>query len=266
METLTLAPFPNLPIFFTQFLIIYLIAHFIVFKKWPPKFRPEAASCLISLAHGTPAAFLAYRAILSHPNSSFSSINTDSQNTVLDYSIAYFLMDLVHYLVFYPSDMLFIGHHLATLFVFVTCRYVVHHGAFAILVLLVLAEVTSLCQNTWTLARARRDDSEFAARVCEFLSPPFYTFYSVVRGLAGPVFMHKMIVFYFSGAADDVIPRWIWVSWVVVVVMAISQKCIELLSLPFYAFYSALRGLAGPVFMYKMILFYLCGAADDPIM
>lgn len=220
METLTLIP--NLPLFFTQFLIIYLIAYFIVFRNWNPKFRPEAASCFISLAHGTPAAFFATRAILSHPNPSFSSINTDSQNTVLDYSIAYFLMDLVHYLVFYPSDMLFIGHHLATLFVFVTCRYVANHGAFAILVLLVLAEVTSLCQNTWTLARARRDDSKTAAKVYEFLSPPFYALYSVVRGLAGPVFMYKMIVFYWSGNADGVIPRWVWVSWVVVVVMAIS--------------------------------------------
>lgn len=52
-----------------------------------------------------------------------------------------------------------------------------------------------------------------------------------------------------------------------IIIFSISrQKCIEFLSLPFNAFYSALRGLAGPVFMYKLILFYLCGAADDPIM
>lgn len=44
------------------------------------------------------------------------------------------------------------------------------------------------------------------------------------------------------------------------------QKRIEFLSLPFYAFYSSLRGLAVPVFMYKMIVFYLCRAADDPTM
>ncbi|KAL6960462.1 hypothetical protein U1Q18_038225 [Sarracenia purpurea var. burkii] len=205
-----------------MFLVIYLTAYFIVFRSWSSNLRPEASSCFISLAHGTPAVFLAWRSIFTDPNRGFASINTDYQSSVLDYSIAYFLMDLLHYLVFYPSDLLFIGHHLATLFVFVTCRYLVFHGAYAILVLLVLAEVTSFCQNTWTLAGARRADLEIAAKVYEFLSPPFYAFYSVVRGLAGPIFMYEMITFYLSGAADSVIPRWVWVSWLVVVVMAIS--------------------------------------------
>uniref|UniRef100_A0A5B6YTE0 TLC domain-containing protein n=1 Tax=Davidia involucrata TaxID=16924 RepID=A0A5B6YTE0_DAVIN len=227
METLTLtliplSSIPTLPLFFTMFLLIYIIAFFIVFRNWSPKLRPEASSCLISLAHGTPAVFFASHAIYSDPNRGFASINTKNQNSVLDYSIAYFLMDLCHYLIFYPNDMLFIGHHLATLFVFVTCRYLVFHGAYAILVLLVLAEVTSFFQNTWTLAGARRADSAIAGKVYEFLSPPFYALYSVVRGLAGPIFVYEMCVFYISGAADNLIPRWVWVSWIVVVVMAIS--------------------------------------------
>ncbi|KAA8548200.1 hypothetical protein F0562_004539 [Nyssa sinensis] len=170
METLTLtliplSSVPALPLFFTMFLLIYLIAQFVVFRNWSPKLRPEASSCLISLAHGTPAVFLASRAIYSDPNRGFASINTDNQSLVLDYSIAYFLMDLCHYLIFYPKDILFIGHHLATLFVFVTCQYLVYHGAYAILILLVLAEVTSFCQNTWTLASARRADLPIAAKV-----------------------------------------------------------------------------------------------------
>ncbi|KAK9986889.1 hypothetical protein SO802_031840 [Lithocarpus litseifolius] len=74
-------------------------------------------------------------------------------------------MDLFHYLAFCPGDLLFIGHHLATLFVFVTCRYLVSHGACAILALLVLAELTNACQNAWTLARARRDDVVLAAKL-----------------------------------------------------------------------------------------------------
>ncbi|XP_059670005.1 TLC domain-containing protein At5g14285-like [Cornus florida] len=223
MESLTLIfSLPPILIFFTTFLIMYLMAYFIVFRNWNPKLRPEASSCLISLAHGTPAVILASHAILSDPHRNFASINTNYQNVVLDYSIAYFLMDLCHYLIFYPSDLLFIGHHLATLFVFVTCRYVAHHGAYAILVLLVLAEVTSFCQNTWTFASIRREDLAIAAKVYDFLSPPFYTLYSVVRGFAGPVFLYQMGVFYMSGAVEDVIPRWVWVSWIVVVLMAIS--------------------------------------------
>lgn len=32
----------------------------------------------------------------------------------------------------------------------------------------------------------------------------------------------KMTWFYVSGGADDVIPRWVWVSWTVVIVVAVS--------------------------------------------
>ncbi|KAM7512564.1 hypothetical protein LguiB_011439 [Lonicera macranthoides] len=185
METLILIPsIPNLSLFFSIYLVIYIIAYFIIFPNWNLNIRPEASSCLISLAHGTPAVLFAIRAIFSDPNCNFASINNSYQILVLDYSIAYFLMDLFHYLIFYPSDVLFIGHHLATLFVFVTCRYIVHHGAYAILSLLVLAEVTSFCQNTCTLANARKGDSGFAAKVFASLSLPFYVLYSVVRGFS----------------------------------------------------------------------------------
>ncbi|XP_074322968.1 TLC domain-containing protein At5g14285-like [Apium graveolens] len=159
----------DLLVFFSFYLTIYLLAHFLIFNNWTSKLRPEAASCLISYFHGSPAVFLAGKALLSDQNRGFASTNTTFQTLVLDYSIAYFLMDLIHYLLFYPSDILFIAHHLATLFVFMTCRFVVFHGAYAVLVLLIIAEVTSFCQNTWTLACARRKDSEFADKVilCE---------------------------------------------------------------------------------------------------
>ncbi|XP_023745055.1 TLC domain-containing protein At5g14285 [Lactuca sativa] len=221
-STSLISSMSSLPLFFAMYFTIYLTAHFIVFRSWSPKLRPEAASCLISLAHGTPAVILACLAILADSTTGFATINTHFQNTVLEYSIAYFLMDLCHYLTFYPTDILFIGHHLATLFVFVTCRYLVLHGAYAVLILLALAEITSFFQNVWTLASARREDSETARQVFDLLSPPFYVLYSAVRGFAGPLFVYKMVVFYSSGVADNVIPKWLWVSWICVVVMAIS--------------------------------------------
>ncbi|KAK7260622.1 hypothetical protein RIF29_26832 [Crotalaria pallida] len=211
-----------LPFFFFMFLTIYLIGYFFVFRNWSPKIRPESASCLISLFHGTPAVILGSSAILSDPNRGFASQNTPFQKLILDYSIAYFLMDLVHYLVFFPGDVLFIAHHLATLFVIATCRHAVSHGAFAVIVLLILAEVTSACQNAWTLAAARRSEDHVAAKVYDALSLPFYALYSVVRGFVGPYFMYKMVVFYAGGCADGLVPRWVWVSWVVVVVVAIG--------------------------------------------
>lgn len=215
-------PFPPVFTFFSFFLLIYHVGYFIIFKNWNPNFRPEAASCSISLCHGTPAAILAIFSLLSDSNLGFASPNTHFQKLVLEFSVAYFAMDLIHYLVFYPNDFLFIGHHLATLFVFLTCRYVVSHGAFAILVLLILAELTSFLQNVWTLSNARRFDADFAAKLYWFLSPPFYVMYTILRGFLGPFFVYKMGIFYLSGAADGLIPRWVWVSWISVVVTAIS--------------------------------------------
>ncbi|CAH9090578.1 unnamed protein product [Cuscuta europaea] len=217
-----ITPIPNLLLFFTGFLLIYIIAYLFIFRNWKPKLRPEAASCAISLTHGTPAVFLAAAAVLSDPNRSFHSRNTPFQNLVLDFSVAYFLMDLFHYLIFFPTDALFIAHHLATLFVFVSCRYAVSHGAYSVLGLLLLAEVTSFCQNVWTLSGARKSDSKLAAKVYEFLSPPFYALYSVVRGFAGPLFVYRMLASFMKGEAENVIPRWMWISWFTVIIAAIS--------------------------------------------
>ncbi|GAV90434.1 adh_short domain-containing protein, partial [Cephalotus follicularis] len=172
--------------------------------------------------HGTPAVLMAAYAIVNTQSpQTFASPNTKSQNMVLEFSIAYFLMDLLHYIVFIPNDILFILHHLATIYVFVTCRYTVGHGALAILQLLILAEVTSACQNMWSLARFRKADVLAAAKLYEHLSAPFYAFYSVVRGFLGPLVVYKMGVFYLSGGADNLIPMWAWVSWMVVIVSAI---------------------------------------------
>lgn len=174
---------------------------------------------------------MALYAIISQSQPGFTSPNTNFQNLILDFSTSYFLVDLLHYINFFPSDFLFIAHHLATLFVILTCRYLVSHGAFAILVLLVLAEVTSACQNTWTLANVRRGDVPAAAKLYEFLSPPFYAFYTLVRGFAGPVFLYRMGVFYISGEADNVIPRWVSLSWLVVVGAAILASILWVLNL-----------------------------------
>ncbi|PWZ23050.1 TLC domain-containing protein [Zea mays] len=212
------------PAFLAMYAAIYCAGQLVVFRRWAPRQRLDGASCLISLFHGTPAALAAAGAILALPagSRSFAAPNARLQDHVLDYSVAYFTMDLLHYLAFLPGDVLFIAHHLATLFVFLTCRYLVRHGAYALLVLLVLAEVTSLLQNVWTLAGIWRDQSPAAARVYGALSPPFYALYTLVRGVAGPLFLLKMAAFYLSGQAVDVIPWWVRISWILVVGTAIA--------------------------------------------
>lgn len=212
------------PSFLAMYAAIYCAGQLVLFRRWAPRQRLDGTSCLISLFHGTPAALAAAAALLAMPAGarSFAAPNARLHDHVLDYSVAYFAMDLLHYLAFLPGDALFIAHHLATLFVFITCRYLVRHGAYALLVLLLLAEVTSLLQNAWTLAGIWRDQSPAAARAYAAICPPFYALYSIVRGVAGPLFLLKMAAFYLSGQALDVIPWWVRISWVVVVGIAIT--------------------------------------------
>ncbi|KAH7856837.1 hypothetical protein Vadar_006036 [Vaccinium darrowii] len=219
------SPPPLLPTFFFYFTTVYLLAYLVIFRNWSTKTKPQASSCLLSLFHGTPAVLLATLSLLQQQtNNNFASPNTPLQNATLEFSIAYFLTDLLHYLLFDPTDYLFIAHHVATIYVFLTCRYMVNHGAYPILVLLILAEVTSPCQNVWSLARFRRGESPAAARVYGFLSPLFYSLYSVVRGVLGPVFVWKMgRAFCLKEEQGGIIPipTWVWVSWMVVIVSAI---------------------------------------------
>ncbi|KAK3223572.1 hypothetical protein Dsin_010597 [Dipteronia sinensis] len=158
----------NLPTFFIMFLFLYVFAFMVVFRNWGQKHRAEASSCFISLVHGTPAVFMASYAIIFVENRAsniIASPNTTFQDIVIEYSIAYFFMDLLHYIIFFPRDILFILHHVATLYVLVTCRFVVRSGAFAILVILVLAEITSACQNVWSLAGFRKADVPASAKL-----------------------------------------------------------------------------------------------------
>ncbi|XP_010421471.1 PREDICTED: TLC domain-containing protein At5g14285-like [Camelina sativa] len=213
----------TLPSFLLLFLAVYLIGYFIIFRSWKSSSH-LGASCLMSLFHGTPAVVMASHTLLTIPRAvvhSFASPNNVVESTVLDLSMAYFTVDLFHYLIFLPNDFIFILHHMATLYVFVTCRFAVGHGAHALLLLLVLAEVTSACQNVWTITGYRKHDVVMARRVRELLSPPFYLFYTLVRGLAGPVALYDMAAFYVSGAAEGAVPRWAWLSWLVVIGVAI---------------------------------------------
>ncbi|XP_060212094.1 TLC domain-containing protein At5g14285-like [Lycium barbarum] len=235
METLTILE-PNLLGFSLFFFVIYLFGYFYIFKDWNEKVRSDASSCVMSLAHGTPAVILSIYSMLQNSQTSFQNLDFSTQNsplqeTILEYSIAYFLADLLHYFVFYPSDVLFIAHHLATLYVFLTCRFVVHHGAATLIGLLVIAEITSPCQNTWSLSRYRKIDTPVAAKLYEKLSPIFYLFYSLVRGILGPLFVYKMGLAFASGKADGVISRPMWISWMIVIVSAILVSILWVVSL-----------------------------------
>ncbi|EMS60110.1 hypothetical protein TRIUR3_08607 [Triticum urartu] len=109
--------------FLAMFGAIYLLGYFVVFRRWSLQQRPDASSCLTSLFHGTPATLLALRAVLSSSRAGdLAAPNMPADDLALDFSTAYFTVDLIHYLVFLPHEVLFVAHHLATLYVFATCR------------------------------------------------------------------------------------------------------------------------------------------------
>ncbi|KAJ6725764.1 SHORT-CHAIN DEHYDROGENASES/REDUCTASES FAMILY MEMBER [Salix purpurea] len=230
MDALVLL-WPTMPRFFAGFISMYFLGYFVFFRNWEPRQRKDASSCLMSLAHGSPAVLMAIRALLhSQTVGSFASPNSALENTVLEFSTAYFLADLLHYMVFFPDEILFILHHIATLYVFVTCRYMIHYGAQGLALLLVLAEVTSACQNVRSIAGNRKADVPAAARLHDLLAAPFYALYSLVRGILGPICLFKMGVFYLNGGAAGLIPAWAWISWMVVIGSAILVSIVWILN------------------------------------
>lgn len=70
-----------------------------------------------------------------------------------------------------------------------------------------------------------------AAKLHAFLSPIFYAFYSVVRGVVGPWFVCKMGRALLAGAAQAVIPKGVWISWMVVIVSAIMVSILWVFNL-----------------------------------
>eukprot|EP01018_Ginkgo_biloba_P022866 Gb_31736 [translate_table: standard] len=227
---------------FGMFFMVYALGYLKLFRHWRPKDRAEAASCCISLAHGTPAALLAGCCMLKSPWK-LAGQNTWFENAVMDFSIAYFLMDSVHYLVFFPGDFIFIAHHLATLFVMGSCRYYVGHGGLTVMSLLFVAELTSACQNAWTLARVARLESLKIAIIYGVLSPSFYSFYTCVRGFVAPVLTYHLAEFYLSGKADNVIPRWLSFGWISIITIAILASIAWILNLwvELFRYYARMR-------------------------
>lgn len=203
------------------FTAVYFYGYFYVFNKiWKGRSRYDAASCGISLTHGTVVAIMACYEIFSK-DWQFDAPNTLFQNRIMEYSMAYFVVDLLNYFITAPDDYLFIGHHIATLTYMISCRYFTGHGAMSVMCLIAAGESTSPVQNIWTLARMAREDSPSAKKIYTNLSPFFTVYFTIVRGIFGPYLTWTIGKFYLSGGADAVVPRWLAYCWMFKIAFAI---------------------------------------------
>eukprot|EP00897_Mesotaenium_endlicherianum_P000910 jgi/Mesen1/1081/ME000123S00256 len=214
---------------FVFFSIVYLVGYYLVFRKWLGRERAEAASCLISLAHGTTTVALTASYFFDYPWR-LAAPNSDRQVRIMEFSIAYFVLDLVHLFVAAPDDVLFIAHHVATLLYMFTC-IAYGHGAVSVMVLVAAGEATSPVQNVYTLAKMARTWSTTGAAVYRAILVPFTIFYSLLRGVLGPWIIVQLVLFYSSGAADAVLPRWVANLWMGITVLAVTGSFVWVLEL-----------------------------------
>uniref|UniRef100_A0A0D6QVR7 TLC domain-containing protein n=1 Tax=Araucaria cunninghamii TaxID=56994 RepID=A0A0D6QVR7_ARACU len=207
------------------FAALYAFGYFVVFRKWKGKNRFEAASCGISLVHGTITCLASVYDML-HSPWKLDAPNTLLENQIMEFSTAYFVVDLLHYLLVNPSDYLFIFHHFATSFYMLTCMYYTGHGGLSAISLIAAGEATSPLQNVWTVSRMARAESELANRVYTSLSPFFTVYFTFMRCIVGPYVTWNLASFYIAGKADAVIPRWLAYTWMITVFMAIFGSII----------------------------------------
>ncbi|GBG63646.1 hypothetical protein CBR_g38957 [Chara braunii] len=144
----------------------------------------------------------------------------------MQFSLAYFIVDMLHLLVGTPDDWLYIFHHIMTSSYMMSCWLYTKHGAISVMLLIAAGEATSPCLNTWTLARIARTESRFAARLYSAMSPFFTVYFTLIRAGIGPWLVWKLGSFYVPGYGDAVIPRWLAVSWVVLTVGAVGGSMV----------------------------------------
>eukprot|EP00246_Nothoceros_aenigmaticus_P013781 TRINITY_DN4932_c0_g1_i1.p1 TRINITY_DN4932_c0_g1~~TRINITY_DN4932_c0_g1_i1.p1 ORF type:complete len:275 (-),score=12.07 TRINITY_DN4932_c0_g1_i1:581-1405(-) len=243
------APWENSLVFvysLAVFALVYAFGFLVLFRHWKGRARYEAASCCISFLHGTLSAILAGRDlwlnewILHGPN-------TEVQNKIMEYSMAYFVVDLLNYFYAAPDDYLFIGHHIATLTYMLSSRYFVGCGATSVMCLIAAGEATSPVQNVWTLARMSREEYPLSKKIYTTLSPWFTVYFTLIRGILGPYLVWELGKFYLTGQADSAIPRWLAYCWMLKITFAISGSMVWVykLWLGLIRFYAKEGGLLG---------------------
>eukprot|EP01018_Ginkgo_biloba_P022180 Gb_02450 [translate_table: standard] len=201
------------------FVVLYAFAYFVLFKNWKGTRRFDAASCCNSLIHGIVAFSLSSYDVI-HSPWKLDAPNTDLENKIMHFSLAYFAIDMIYYMLINPSDYLFISHHIATSSYMMSCIFT-GHGALSAISLIATGEATSSFQNVWTLARMARGESPLANRIYTALSPVFTVYFTVMRCIVGPYLAWELGSFYFPGKADKVIPRGVAYFWMFTIILAI---------------------------------------------
>lgn len=102
------------------FAVVYVLSSVIFFFKeswgFSSKKRPfDAASRVIGLIHSSTLIVLGMQALSTVTEWELSAPNREEEVHILAIGAAYFLVDLMHFLVFDNKDIIFIAHHLVAL-------------------------------------------------------------------------------------------------------------------------------------------------------
>lgn len=181
----------ELPLYVVAFALVFYAA-FAVWSVLPvtstkrPKFRATFSSCCISVAHGLITTVLATQEILQVWPLDMNAANTPRQIFLMQFSLAYMVVDLVAFLLpFTPDDVLFVGHHCMT-GAYMASSLWLGRGGISCIVLMALGESTSLLQNGWYIVRDLRRDSKLAYTLFKQLSPVYTVVFVLVRTIIGP--------------------------------------------------------------------------------
>mmetsp|Transcript_12494 Transcript_12494/g.35090 ORF Transcript_12494/g.35090 Transcript_12494/m.35090 type:complete len:299 (+) Transcript_12494:137-1033(+) len=179
------------------------------------------ASCTMSMAHGISTTIFAGAAVCrAHPGIQYDMPNTPEHEAILQLSTAYFLADLIFYMVPWISntDTLFILHHFATSGYMLWSLHI-GHGAISSLMLMFLGEITSAFFNPWLAARDYKKSHGgphlLADIVFEIFTYPYSTVFIAVRGIIAPFVLSSMCMGLATSEALSPATKYTWVFLIV---------------------------------------------------
>jgi len=160
------------------------------------KYRAHsAASRFMGIAHSSTVAPLSILCLYyAWPNWNYTGPLSYIEERTIEITFAYFMADLVHFVLYEPDDYLLLVHHAICVGFFSHVSYL-HKGGLAAMVAICTGEVTNPLQSSWFLAKLSGNKKLYGQ-----LSGFFTTAFFILRVLILPPWAYFLIRDFFAGA------------------------------------------------------------------